>query len=168
MPEPISESLGVLYVIVNTLCALAMCNCDSVPEPISLTVGMLYVCVCELNTVIYTLCIGSWLTMIASTCFCFCLHFHTLHWPQLAITGYWVTVCAFALASSTLVNVWEPGACKPHISTDRSLSLAFIDCWSGAVKVGQVGELKVSRQDAWVAKCPAHPGERGWRGTLSW
>lgn len=59
MPEPISESLGVLYVIVNTLCALAMCNCDSVPEPISLTVGMLYVCVCELNTVIYTLCIGS-------------------------------------------------------------------------------------------------------------
>ena len=46
-------------------------------------------------------------------------------------------------------NVWcERQVPANHIfharSTDPSLSLAFIDWRSGAVKVGQVGELKVS------------------------
>ena len=63
------------------------------------------------------------------------------------------------------------GVGKPHIScmihcTDR-LSLAAIDWRSGAVKVGQVGGFKVSRQDALylVDHWPSgHPGERGGRG----
>ena len=47
------------------------------------------------------------------------------------------------------VTVWcERQVPANHIflarSTDPSLSLAFIGWWSGAVKVGQVGELKVS------------------------
>ena len=47
--------------------------------------------------------------------------------------------------------------------TDR-LSVAFIDWRSGAVKVGQVGGFKVSRQDALdlTGQWPCgHPGEQG-------
>ena len=49
------------------------------------------------------------------------------------------------------------------VHTDR-LSLAFIDWRSGAVKVGQVGGFKVSRQDALdlAGQWPCgHPGEQG-------
>ena len=65
------------------------------------------------------------------------------------------------------------GVGKPHISciihcTDR-LSLAAIDWRSGAVKVGQVGGFKVSRQDALdLVGQVATQEKEGEGGTPSW
>ena len=77
-------------------------------------------------------------------------------------------MCAFEQFPLKLEQGGMAGVGKPHIScmiqcTDW-LSLAFIDWRSGAVKVGQVGGFKVSRQDALdlTGQWPCgHPGEQG-------